>query len=90
MGAIGRQQHVEWDQAYCNTTLYRKKEISRCSAPRLKYVWYCDQTIRDRWPVFFLLELKKDPGLPNLSHFKQKQQNKEEEKRKRVCWKSIW
>ncbi|KAI7886335.1 P-loop containing nucleoside triphosphate hydrolase protein [Lichtheimia hyalospora FSU 10163] len=30
-------------------------------------------------------KLKKDPGLPNLSHFKQKQQNKEEEKRKRMA-----
>lgn len=26
MGAIGRQQHVEWDQAYCNTICTGKKK----------------------------------------------------------------
>ncbi|KAI9315557.1 P-loop containing nucleoside triphosphate hydrolase protein [Dichotomocladium elegans] len=30
-------------------------------------------------------KLKKDPGLPNLAHFKKKQLNKEEEKKKRLA-----
>jgi hypothetical protein len=37
--------------------------------------------------TFFLttcIEMKKDPGLPKLGNFKQKKQNKEEERRKKV------
>jgi hypothetical protein len=34
--------------------------------------------------MFFLIEGKKDPGVPNLANFKQKKINKEEQQKKRV------
>lgn len=84
MGAIGEKE-VEYrhDQHNWFKSLLGKKNKTlekRTGSSTFPYDW----SLPLSGPDYRQTELKKDPGVPNLAHFKRKQALKEEEKQRRV------
>lgn len=65
------------------------RNADRLNAPSKVPFVNSTESVYEAYPVhtklhIFLIEGKKDPGVPNFGNFKQKKQNKEEQQKKRV------